>query len=73
MMKSSMLFECGPFPTSRPPDIIHMIRVPRPSLFLPAFVYYTERKPKNKMKERPGNEAKFLVLAYSAVYELPVP
>ena len=40
MMKSSTLFECGPLPppmsTSCPPDVIHMIGVPRPSLFFTA-------------------------------------
>ena len=35
MMKSSTLFECGPLPmsTSCPPDVIHVIGVPRPSPF----------------------------------------
>jgi len=41
-----------PTSTSRPPDVIHVIGVPRPSLFFALFrfrtVYYTERKPKNK-------------------------
>ena len=46
--------------TSRPPEVIHVIRVPRPSLFCffhrsSAFVYYTERKPKNKKQGSPGN------------------
>ena len=34
MMKSSALFEHGPLPTfstSRPPDVIYVIGVPRPS------------------------------------------
>jgi len=61
MMKSSALFERGPSPhtsTSRPPDVIHVIGVPRPSpLFCAASVYYTERKPKNKKRGMPGNEA----------------
>ena len=65
MMKSSMSFECGPFPpyvhlasTSRPPDVIHVIGVPRPSRFSrsSASVYYS--KPKNKKRGRPGNEVK---------------
>ena len=63
MMKSSTLFEHGPLPpptsTSRPPDLIHVIVFPRPSPFSrsSASVYYTERKPKNKKRGRPGNEA----------------
>ena len=42
MMKSSTLFhefECGPLPptsTSRPPDVIHVVSVPRPSPFFAA-------------------------------------
>ena len=58
MMKSSTLFHVfdgGPLPptsTSRPPDIIHVIGVPRPSpgFFLRSSVavHYTERKPKNE-------------------------
>ena len=44
--------------TSSPPDVIHVIGVPRPSPFFCATsVYYTERKPKNKKRGRPGNEA----------------
>jgi len=39
MMTSSMLFECKPLSppasTSRPPDVIHVISVPRPFLFFP--------------------------------------
>ena len=48
-----------PTSTSRPPDVIHMIGVPRPSPFfaLFSFMYYTERKPKNKKRGRPGNKA----------------
>ena len=46
MMKYSTLFECGPLPptsTLCPSDVIHVISVPRPSLFftalpLPCFV-----------------------------------
>ena len=41
--------------TSRPPDVIHVIGVPRFSRSS-ASVYYTERKP-NKKRGRPGNEA----------------
>ena len=40
MMKSSTLFECGPLPptpTSRPPDVIHVTGVPRPSPFFALF------------------------------------
>jgi len=40
MMQSSTLFECGPLPptsTSHPPDIIHVISVPRPSPFFTLF------------------------------------
>ena len=57
MMKSSTLFECGSLPptsTSRPLDIIHVIGVPRPSLFF----CHTECKLKNKKKQgRPENTA----------------
>ena len=44
-----------------PPDVIHIIGVPRPSLIFlrsSASVYYTENKP-NKKRRRPGNEARF--------------
>ena len=49
----------SPTSTSRPLDVIHVTGVPRPSLFFApsASVYYTERKPKNKKRGRPGNEA----------------
>ena len=47
MMKSSTLFhvfECKPLPppmmTSRPPDVIHMIAVPRPSPFFTLFHFH---------------------------------
>ena len=56
-MKFSMLFECGlpspPMSTLRPPAIIHVIGVPRPSLFFTtsAAVYYIECKLKNKNGE----------------------
>ena len=48
--------------TSHPPEVIHVIRVPRPSLFFffhrsSAFVYYTERKPKNKNRGVLGTHA----------------
>ena len=47
-----------PTSTSRPPDVIHMIGVPRPRFSRSsASMYYTERKPKNKKRGRPGNEA----------------
>ena len=38
-MKSSVLFECGPLPpmsTSRPPDVFHLISIPRPSPYFAA-------------------------------------
>ena len=50
MMKSSTLFVVGhrpPTSTSRPPDVIYVRSVPRPSPFF-VLVYYFERKPKNK-------------------------
>ena len=48
-----------PSSTSRPPAVIHVIGIPRPSCFLhsSASVYYPEHKPKNKKRGRPGNEA----------------
>ena len=50
-----------PTSTSRPPDVIHVIGVPSPSLFFflrsSASVCYTERKSKDKNRWRPGNEA----------------
>ena len=63
MMKSSTLFVVGhrpPTSTSHPPDVIHVTSVPRPSPFSrsSASVYYIERKPKNKKRGRPGNEAR---------------
>ena len=42
IMKSSALFECGPLSpmsTSHPPDIIHVISVPRPSPFFTALLF----------------------------------
>ena len=50
MMKSSTLFERGPLPLLRLPDIIQVIGVaglPRIS-HSSASVYYTEQNPKNK-------------------------
>ena len=60
-----------PTSTSRPPDVIHLIGVPRPSPFFALFrsVYYTERKPKNNKRGRPGNEAN-KVLDQTQVYIL---
>ena len=63
MMKSSMLFECGflshhlppppPMSTLCPLDVIHMISVPRPSLFFAGLpLPYANQK-----WRRPGNEA----------------
>ena len=52
MMKSSTLFECGPLPPLRPLDVIHVISVPRPSLFfsqvfcLCVLLLNTNRRPK---------------------------
>ena len=42
--------QCPPTSTSRPPDVIHVIGVPRPSPFScsSASMYYTEQKLKNK-------------------------
>ena len=60
MMKSNMLFECGPLPPYIhlcPLDIIHVIGVPMPFTVLlcsSASVHYTEHKPKNKKWGRPG-------------------
>ena len=60
MMKSSTLFhvfECGPYPpmsTLRPPDIIHVIGVPRPSPFFALFgfhVLYLMQTEEKKMGE----------------------
>ena len=57
MMKSSTLFECGPLPspassTSCPPDVIHVISVPKPSpffaaLLLPGIIVNICQKAKN--------------------------
>ena len=62
MMKSSTLFhefECGPLPpyvhltsTSRPPDVIHVVSVPRPSPFFaalppPCIILNANRRTKN--------------------------
>ena len=51
-MKSSTLFECGPFPTLRPPDFMHVVSVPRPSLFfaallLPCIILNANQRTKN--------------------------
>ena len=50
MMKSSMLFECGPFSTHvHPPNVIHVISVPSPApLFHFCVSYCTEHKPKDE-------------------------
>ena len=55
MMKSSRLFECGPLPsvhlvsTRRPPDVIHVISVPKPSPFFTAVLLpYCEHESKKK-------------------------
>ena len=53
MMKSGLLFECGPLPpmfTLRPPDVIHVISVPRPSPFFGSLPFLCGRKPKNTRK-----------------------
>ena len=55
MMKSSVLFECGPLPptfTLLPPDIIHVIGVLRPSPFftalpLPCIIMNVNQRTKN--------------------------
>ena len=61
MMKSSTLFVVGhrppPMSTSRPPDIIHVTSVPRPSPFFALFRLRVLCKLKNKKQGRPGNEA----------------
>ena len=62
-MMSSTLFECGPFPptsTSRPPDVIYMIGVPRPSPFFALshfrVLYWVQTK--EQKWGRPGNDTK---------------
>ena len=53
-MKSSTLFECGPLlptSTSRPPDIIYMIGVPRASLFFALFRFRVTQTEEQKMGE----------------------
>ena len=61
LLHASWLMDNAPHTsTLHPPNIIHMMCVPRPSSFFTLFrfrVYYTERKPKNKKRGRPGNEA----------------
>ena len=58
----------GPSPptsTSRPPDIIHVIGVSRPSPFMfchsSTSMCYTEHKAKNKNGEGLGKEATFIL------------
>ena len=46
-----------PTSTSRPPDVIHVIGVPRPSPFFALFCFRVLWKPKNKKRGRPSNEA----------------
>ena len=64
MMKSSTLFVVGapppPTSTSRPPDVIHVTSVPRPSPFFSRLPPPRISKPKNKKRGRPGNEARRL-------------
>ena len=40
--------------TSCPPDVIHVIGVPRPSPFFVLFRFHVLRKPKNKQKKKNG-------------------
>ena len=76
----SVVFAVGPLPltsTSRPPrihrtSVTHVMNETRPSpLFAvsSASVYYTERKPKNKKRGRPGNEATEYTQAYTNIHE----
>lgn len=60
MMKSSTLLKCGPLPsyfksTSCPPDIAHVVSVPKPSLFFTTLpctsLCYTDHKLKSKTRE----------------------
>ena len=54
LIEIESVIECGPLPptsTSHPPDIIHVICVPRPSLFFVLFQI------KERKWGRPGNEA----------------
>ena len=53
MMKSSIVGRCPPTSTLRPPDVIHVISVPRPSPFFalfrpPCIILNTNRRTKNK-------------------------
>ena len=68
MMKSSTLFERGPSRTSPCPPCVHQTSFmwqvfPSLPCFSCAFasVYYTEHKPKSKIRGSPGNEAIFFV------------
>ena len=66
MMKSSALFECGPLPhtsTSCPPDVIHIIGVPRPSPFFALFRFHVLRKLKNKKKTGEAWEQGYGIIA----------
>ena len=78
MIKSSTLFEHGPFP-----PYIHLASTRRHSRdrFSQAFPVFralplpciiNERKPKNKKRERPGNEAMLTVLAEPVLVFLSV-
>ena len=62
MMKSSMLFECGPFSIYvHPPNVIHVISVPSPSPFFSSLpllcivLYWTQTE--GRECRRPGNGA----------------
>ena len=54
MMKYSMLFECGTMSTSCPPDIIHVIGVPRPFPFFAALPLLCKTQTKEHKWGRPG-------------------
>ena len=64
MMMSNMLLNVDPFSpptsTSPPPDVIHVIGVPRPSPFfsVPPFLCIILNTNQRTKKGSPGNEAK---------------
>ena len=70
MIKCSAFYECRPLPptcTSCPPDVIHMVSVPRfpPSFTTPCFHVLYWMHTKEQKQGRPGNETRLIVNCYT--------
>ena len=70
MMKCSAFYECRPLHptcTSCPPDVIHVVSVPRfpPSFTTPCFHVLYWMHTKEQKQGRPGNETRLIVNCYT--------